>query len=347
MNTQIKDIIKYGTLVIVGLYMLVLFLVKAKMFLIPLSIAVLLIFMVLPINNKLMEWGIGKGLAVLVSIIVLLAVCAGFLLIIVQQVNEFSENAAAYENQLTPKIERAQNFLTHRAGISSKKQAEIFNNLKDKTYSYSQKWIKNIVSFIANFVLVFVYIFFFLFYKTKFKNAILAFIPASKQKKTTRIISNASKVGTQYLFGRFLLILFLAVIYSVGLGIIGIKQFLFVGIIAALFSLIPYFGNVIGFIMAVLMSLVTSGEALQLLYILILFTITQLIENYILEPYVVGHKVNINPAVTIIGVIIGGLIWGVAGTIVAIPFMGMLKVVFENVSELRPLGYVLNEKDLD
>ncbi len=48
----------------------------------------------------------------------------------------------------------------------------------------------------------------------------------------------------------------------------------------------------------------------------------------------------------IVGVVLGGIVWGVMGMILAIPLLGILKVVFDNIESLRPLGYALDERDI-
>ena len=88
-----------------------------------------------------------------------------------------------------------------------------------------------------------------------------------------------------------------------------------------------------------------GGGATAILGVLIVFSITQFIESYILEPYVVGHKVEINPVFTIIIVILGGALWGVAGMIISIPVLGILKVVFDHVPYLHPFGYLIGEEE--
>ncbi|MDQ3395762.1 MAG: AI-2E family transporter, partial [Bacteroidota bacterium] len=63
-------------------------------------------------------------------------------------------------------------------------------------------------------------------------------------------------------------------------------------------------------------------------------------------PYVVGHKVELNPLIIIIVVVLGGAVWGVMGMIISIPVFGILKIVFDHIPVLNPLGYALGEEDI-
>src|SRR5690606_22248956 len=95
-----------------------------------------------------------------------------------------------------------------------------------------------------------------------------------------------------------------------------------------LLSLVPYIGNIIGYGIALLMGVLSGNGMGIIIGVSIVFAITQFIESYILEPFVVGEKVDLNPTLTIIGVVMFGMLWGLAGMFIAIPAMGILKVIF-------------------
>ncbi|MFW6248349.1 MAG: AI-2E family transporter [Bacteroidota bacterium] len=209
--------------------------------------------------------------------------------------------------------------------------------------------VKNIFSFISNLLLILIYIFFFLFYSQKFRNSILGMVKEEQKEGTEEILDKITKTAQQYLLGRFFLILVLAVLYMVGWSILGLKYALFISLIAALFSLIPYVGNFLGLVLAIAMSFLSgddSGGIGQMIAIFAVFGIVQFIESYILEPYIVGNKVDVNPVVVIVGVVLGGMVWGVMGMILSIPLIAIIKVIFNHIESLRPLGYALDERDV-
>ncbi len=171
--------------------------------------------------------------------------------------------------------------------------------------------------------------------------------PDNKRDKMMKVIEQSSRVSQQYLLGRFILIMILAVLYSLGFSLLGVKYAIFVAFIAAVFTLIPYIGNIIGLTLALVFSFLDGGGIGKLLGLVGLFTVIQFIESYILEPYIVGHKVDLNPVFTIIAVVVGGAIWGIAGMIIAIPVLGIMKVIFDHLEGLKPVGYMLGEEDID
>ncbi|MGK7390378.1 MAG: AI-2E family transporter, partial [Candidatus Cyclobacteriaceae bacterium M2_1C_046] len=76
-------------------------------------------------------------------------------------------------------------------------------------------------------------------------------------------------------------------------------------------------------------------------------SITQFVESYILEPYIVGHKVDMNPVMTIIAVVFGEFIWGVPGMVLAIPVLGIVKVICDRIEVLQPVGYAIGEEGIE
>ena len=71
--------------------------------------------------------------------------------------------------------------------------------------------------------------------------------------------------------------------------------------------------------------------------------LVQFVQTYILEPLVVGAEVNINPLFTILGIVAGEMLWGIPGMILAIPIMGITKIVCDHVTPLKPFGFLIGE----
>ena len=303
----------------------------------------------LPVASWLERKGLSKGMAVLISDLIILIFCGVVVMIVSLQVYQISSDWPEYEKVMQPKYEQVLNYISDKSGASVD---EINNKMKESIKKAGENsgnepgLASRIFSFFGNFLLVFVYIFFLMYYRNKIKNSILGFIPEDRREKAEKIFNQASKVSQQYLFGRFTLILILAVLYAIGLIILGVKQALIIAVLAALLSLVPYIGNIVGYGIALLFGLLSANGSGVLIGISIVFVITQFVESYILEPFVVGEKVDLNPLLTIVGVILLGIVWGLAGMFIAIPAMGILKVISDNVPVLNPIGYALGTEDI-
>jgi predicted PurR-regulated permease PerM len=69
--------------------------------------------------------------------------------------------------------------------------------------------------------------------------------------------------------------------------------------------------------------------------------VVQFLQTYILEPLVVGREVNINPLFTIVALVTGEMIWGIPGLVLALPLLGILKIICEHVEPLHPYAYLI------
>ena len=96
------------------------------------------------------------------------------------------------------------------------------------------------------------------------------------------------------------------------------------GIVSAVFSFIPYFGNFIGGSIPFLFALLTRDSYIYSFRIIIFVLIVHFFENNILSPNIVGSNIRINPFFIILGLIMGAMLWGIPGMLVIIPFMAML-----------------------
>jgi len=109
-------------------------------------------------------------------------------------------------------------------------------------------------------------------------------------------------------------------------------------------EIIPFVGNLTGTLITVTMGLVQGGDIRLILGILITYGFVQFIQTYLLEPLVVGREVNINPLFTIIGIVAGEAVWGIPGMILAIPIIGITKIVCDHFEPLKPYGFLLGQE---
>jgi len=341
-----KNLLFYSATIIVATYFLFLGLTKAKGFFAPLITAVILSLIVLPLSQR-MEKKLKRPLAAILNSLLLFLISVGLMAIVSFQIRSFTEDWPQIQEAMEPKIESVKEFALNHTPLSQQDIAEAKNTSSEMSFQPGEKaktFMSGLSSFLANYLLTFVYIFFLLNYRHIFKNFLLRVFPDKKQETIKTIIVKSAKVAPQYLLGKLILMGLLAVLYSIGLGISGVDNFILVSIIAAVLTLIPYIGNVIGFIMAVAFGFLTSGDTTVLIGIALTFTITQFVESYVLQPYVVGERVDVHPFFIIVSVILGNMVWGIIGMILAIPILGIITVVLLNIRQLEPFGILLSKK---
>ncbi|HWR00012.1 MAG TPA: AI-2E family transporter [Candidatus Methylomirabilis sp.] len=158
-----------------------------------------------------------------------------------------------------------------------------------------------------------------------FKN----FLPEDYQKFTTNLLREVQDKFGRWLIGQLSLSLIVGVLYYVGLRILGVEGALVLAILGGFTEFIPYLGPILGGIPAVLVAL--SQSPMLALLTLILFVIVQQLENHVLVPKVMQKAVGLNPVLSIVALLVGGKLFGIAGAILAIPVTTACAVAFMEI----------------
>ncbi|MFN2439587.1 MAG: AI-2E family transporter [Chitinophagaceae bacterium] len=334
--------------VLLFLFLLIAGLIYAKPFLVPVVFAALLAMLFLPISNWLERKGIHRALTALICILILAAVVAGIIWLFIWQLSDLAKDADQIEQNLLKKQKEFSKFLGETFGISVQKQQEV---LKDQQGSTTGKLgdsitriLRGVGGFLTNFLLVLVYIFLFLYYRLHLKKFILLLVKKDDREASGEIMHSAEKVIQKYLTGLALMIVGLWIMYSIGFSMVGVKNAIFFAILCGLLEIVPFVGNLVGNLITIITTLAQGGSMNMIVGILITYALVQFIQTYFLEPLVVGAEVNINPLFTIAGIVVGELIWGIAGMIVAIPLLGFAKIICDHVESLKPYGYLMGDE---
>ena len=194
-------------------------------------------------------------------------------------------------------------------------------------------------------LLVLVYIFLLRYFREHLQHFIVRLVPDNNKKNAVEVIHNIQRVAQKYLFGLSQMIVALWIMYGIGFTLVGVKNAVFFAVLCGLLEIVPFVGNLVGNLLTIVMSVSQGGGTNMIIGILIIYGFIQFFQSYILEPLVVGAEVNINPLFTIIGLVAGELVWGIPGMILAIPLLGMAKIVFDHIEPLKPFGELIGEHE--
>ena len=215
--------------------------------------------------------------------------------------------------------------------------------------------IQRFVSLVAGLVLLPLW----LFYVLKDQRRGMAYFyriwPEEVREDVYQIVRIIDRILASYIRGQLFLGLIVGVVTGVGMWAIGVQQPLALGIVAGIFEMVPILGPWISFIVAALVVLATDPDKLILVAILSLGI--QQLENTFLVPRVQGSAVNMNPAVIMMLLVIGGAMWGIIGIVIIVPLAAIARDVFaylycrlahpeiENESELSPAGPLTDHEE--
>jgi predicted PurR-regulated permease PerM len=197
------------------------------------------------------------------------------------------------------------------------------------------------IGVMIDLLLILVYMIMLLCLRPRIKEFILRLAPADQQSKTHAILARCVRVVQQYLTGMSFVIGCLWIMYSIGFSLIGVKNAIFFAILCGVLEIIPFVGNLTGSALTSLMALTQGGGTTMVLEVLLTYAFIQFIQFYIISPLVMQSQLSIHPLFTILILIAGELIWGIPGMVLAIPLLGIAKIIFDNIEKLQPLGALI------
>ncbi len=156
-------------------------------------------------------------------------------------------------------------------------------------------------------------------------------LPRSVERDVAHVVREADAVLGAFLRGQLTVMLLLGVVYSVGLWLAGLKFALLVGMLAGIVSFVPYLGVIFGVITASVAMLFQTHNLLDLLPVFLVFGVGQLLEGFVLTPWLVGDRIGLHPVAVIFAIMAGGQLFGFMGVLLALPVAAVLAVVIRDL----------------
>ncbi len=156
-------------------------------------------------------------------------------------------------------------------------------------------------------------------------------LPRKNQPVIRALAKQSDEVLSSFLRGQFVVMLALGAVYSTGLWFIDLKLALLIGMLAGLVSFVPYLGFIVGIVAASIAMLLQTHDVMQLIPVMIVFSIGQMLEGMLLTPVLVGDKIGLHPVAVIFAVLAGGQLFGFVGILLALPVAAVLVVMLRHL----------------
>jgi predicted PurR-regulated permease PerM len=313
---------------------------------VPIVFATILAILLNPIVNFLCNKGWNRVIAILAALCVTIIILFAISYFIGSQLSIFTESFPQFREKINLLYNDITGWVNRNFNVSRYKFRLWVEEQKNEGLGNGSKMLQQTLGTISNFLIyVFllpVYIFMILFYKPLLLDFISQLFATSKHKVVAEVLIESKTLIQSYLLGLLLEAFIIAVISSAGLFFLGIEYAILLGIIGALLNIIPYIGGLIGTALPMIIALATKGPK-EALYVFILFIMIQFLDNNFIMPRIVASKVRINAFVSIVVVLVGGALWGVAGMFLSIPLTAILKVICDRVDQLKPLGFLIGD----
>lgn len=317
----------------------------------PLVFAAIFAFMLKPLCEWFEKYIYYRPLAITFSFIIALIPIVFIIYLFSMQFIDVFQNMDSISEKIKNGVQDIFNTINTRFGISKKEGQAIISENTSKIIqtpiSYLGATLNVSSNFLANFFLMIIYTFLLLLYRTSFKQFYIIQFGDQVKEGAEKVLRKIQNVIQKYLYGLSLVIIILTILNSIGLSIIGIDYAIFWGCLAAFLAIIPYIGTALGGLLPFLYSLATTDNYWQPIAVVLLFTFIQVVEGNLITPKVVGSSIKINPLVSIISLLIGSSIWGMAGLILSLPIIAIFRIIFSQIDFLKPFAILLGDDIYD
>ncbi len=329
------------------LFLVIYLLSVGRALLVPLAFGALFAFMLMPVAwfiERYVPWRIP---AILVTLLIAIIPIVGIVALFSSQFAAVFQSMPAIGERLNAGLTSLFSWINEQFGYTRAETEQMIREqsskiLQSPMFSIS-KGLSTSSAILSGIVLTLVYTLLFLLYRSAIKKFILVQVTSQKKDSAEELLGNIQKVVQDYLYSLLMVMLVLTTLLSLGFWMIGIKHALLWGAFAGFMAIIPYIGSFLGGFLPFIYALATGDHAWQPWAVIGISAFVQFLEGNIITPNIVGNTVNINPLAAIIALFAGGQIWGIAGMILALPFVAILKVMMDNVDFLKPVGHLLSD----
>ncbi len=328
--------------ILLGLVISVYILYILQDVLVPLAFAGLIAILLNPLSNRL-ERRLPKIVSIMITMFIAFIVIVALMYFLSSQIAHFFDDLGAIKAKFWSLVHNLQDWLQSTFGISTTKQLQMLNEAANSSKAVVGQTITGLMGILSVVFLIPVYTFLFMLYKTLILNFFYEVFSEENQEKVAEIIGQTKSAIQSYIMGLLIETSVVAVMNSAALLILGVPNAILIGVIGALLNLLPYIGGLIAIALPVLMATISMDGYTTQLLIVGAYLLIQFIDNNILVPRVVSSQVQINALISIIVVLLGGALWGISGMFLSIPFIAVLKIIFDRIDGLKPWGKILGD----
>lgn len=350
LNRPLPFIAKFA-FALIAVTILVYWLMVLHDILVPLFIAVILSMSIFPVANWLENKGLGRVWAVTLTLILFTIIAGSIIWLASTQISSFGEMLPQLQIKFLDWGNKIQLWAENTFHIARKAQIaklrQYGNGILSSGGTVFTTALSTTGNVLGNMLLIPIYMFFLLYYRDFFKMFFYKLFEKTSRTKIDAVLTKIYAAVHSYLTGLVTVTLIVGTLNTIGLLALGIDYAVFFGFLAAALLVIPFIGILMGSILPIIVALITKDSPMYAVGTAGVFLFVQFLEGNFITPQIVGSKISINGMVAIIALLLGSALWGISGMALSLPTIAILKVIFDNVDELKPYGYLMGEPDHD
>ncbi|HEY5534460.1 MAG TPA: AI-2E family transporter [Ignavibacteria bacterium] len=313
--------------------------------LMPFFLALVISFLFEPLYEWFKKKGFPTWAAILTVVITILIISNIASVFIFTSINSFTSGFPRYVQKIEGLGVSATNTI-NALGISND---EIKKSLNLSQYLSGEKlagMISDVISSIAgiftNYILILIYVIFLLTEFSSIQRRILTAFSRERSRKIADILSDIFIDLRRYIVGKTLINLSHALLITIIFLIFGLDFAIVWGLLTFFMTFIPNIGAFISTILPFVTALAQYDNIVVPIVLLLIMTVIAYSVGNLVEPKILGDKLNLSPLLLIFSLVFWGYIWGVVGMLLSIPMMSMIKIIFSKFESTKPLAILMS-----
>jgi putative permease len=323
--------------------------VQGKRLLSPMIFACLFSILLLPLA-KFFEYKckFSRNMAALSSVLLMIIFFGSLFYFLGAQISRLVGDWPLFREQLANAGREAQEWVSQKFHVDVEKQANYVHKATSKVLDsgtvVAGATLYSVSSVLLFLSFTFVYTFFFLWYRGLIIKFLIRVFLEKNSELVRDIVEEIQFIIRKYVTGILIEMTIVSSAISIIFSLLGIKYAVLLGLITGLFNIIPYIGMLTAMIISAMITFATTAATAKVIWIVAVMFGVHVIDYNILLPVIVGSKVKINAMITLFGIIVGEMLWGIAGMFLSIPVIAVTKIIFDRVEALKSWGFLMGEE---
>ncbi len=319
-----------------------------KSLFVPMFMGLLIAMVMFPVCVNMERKGVGKGLAIGISLSLVILSFLTLVWLLFWQLSLFRQDMPFIIDKLQLLLPQLQSWMEDKWSISIAMQNEwiemFLSNIKKGIGGYIASTFSATASTFFSLFIIPIYAALFLYHRHTFVQFVKSVAGKERYNKLDNILAETTQTYYKYIKGMIMVYIIVGVLNSVGLLALGIKHAILFGMLTAIMTIVPYIGIIISALLPISIAFLTKDSIFYPLAVIAVFSFVQYLEANVIFPRVVGAQLNVSTWATLVAIILGGIIWGIAGMVLFIPFVAILKIVTDYLEEGKSINILLSRK---
>lgn len=312
---------------------------------IPMTFGLLVAIVLYPLCKWLENHRWPRSLAITACLLCVFLIGAGLVGVMAWQIIELQKEIPNLTTKGDEVVVQLQQWIAAKFGITLAMQVDWLrqtaNNLSNRIGALLIGTVNLTAGLLFNLVIIPLFTALFLQFRGLLMRGIYEIFGSAHRERVQIVATQTVVTYYNYIKGLLLVYLIVGVLNSIGLAAIGLKQAILFGFIASILTVIPYVGIAIGALLPISIAWMTHDSIWYPMAVVVIFGVVQYLEANVIFPWVVGVQLKVNTLASVVALFLGGVVWGVSGMVLFLPFVAILKVVADNVEKWKPLATLL------